>query len=71
MIHNLAIPSYMDWHWIWLAVAAFLAGVLNAVAGAEVPFVSGAAGDEDSAGASQRYEYCGALAGAVDFDCGV
>lgn len=22
-----------DWHWIWLAVAAFLAGVLNAVAG--------------------------------------
>ena len=32
-MHNLAIPSYMDWHWIWLAVAAFLAGVLNAVAG--------------------------------------
>jgi hypothetical protein len=23
----------VDWHWIWLAVAAFLAGVLNAVAG--------------------------------------
>ena len=23
----------MDWHWIWLTVAAFLAGVLNAVAG--------------------------------------
>ena len=23
----------MDWHWVWLAVAAFLAGVLNAVAG--------------------------------------
>lgn len=23
----------MDWHWIWLAIAAFLAGVLNAVAG--------------------------------------
>jgi len=23
----------IDWHWIWLAVAAFLAGVLNAVAG--------------------------------------
>lgn len=23
----------MDWHWIWLVVAAFLAGVLNAVAG--------------------------------------
>ena len=23
----------MDWHWVWLAVAAFLAGGLNAVAG--------------------------------------
>src|SRR6202167_3620444 len=23
----------VDWHWIWLSVAAFLAGVLNAVAG--------------------------------------
>ncbi len=23
----------MDWHWLWLAVAAFLAGLLNAVAG--------------------------------------
>jgi hypothetical protein len=23
----------LDWHWIWLSVAAFLAGVLNAVAG--------------------------------------
>jgi len=23
----------MDWHWLWLAVASFLAGVLNAVAG--------------------------------------
>jgi len=23
----------IDWHWLWLAVAAFLAGVLNAVAG--------------------------------------
>jgi len=23
----------MDWHWVWLAVASFLAGVLNAVAG--------------------------------------
>jgi hypothetical protein len=23
----------LDWHWLWLAVAAFLAGVLNAVAG--------------------------------------
>ena len=28
-----APPAYMDWHWIWLTVAAFLAGVLNAVAG--------------------------------------
>jgi uncharacterized protein len=26
-------PSSIDWHWIWLIVAAFLAGVLNAVAG--------------------------------------
>ena len=33
MIHNLGLPSYMDWRYIWLAVAAFLAGVLNAVAG--------------------------------------
>src|ERR1700722_4392180 len=23
----------IDWHWLWLSVAAFLAGVLNAVAG--------------------------------------
>jgi hypothetical protein len=23
----------IDWHWLWLAVAAFIAGVLNAVAG--------------------------------------
>jgi len=28
-----AIPRYLDWHWLWLTVAAFLAGVLNAVAG--------------------------------------
>jgi hypothetical protein len=28
-----SLPSYMDWHWLWLTVAAFLAGVLNAVAG--------------------------------------
>jgi uncharacterized membrane protein YfcA len=28
-----ALPSYMDWHWLWLTVAAFVAGVLNAVAG--------------------------------------
>jgi len=27
------LPSYMDWHWLWLTVAAFVAGVLNAVAG--------------------------------------
>ena len=27
LIHNI------DWHWLWLSVAAFLAGVLNAVAG--------------------------------------
>src|ERR1700692_2104494 len=26
-------PSSPDWHWIWLTAAAFLAGVLNAVAG--------------------------------------
>ncbi|MEI9968970.1 MAG: hypothetical protein WDM87_10205 [Terracidiphilus sp.] len=23
----------VDWHWVWLVVATFLAGVLNAVAG--------------------------------------
>ncbi len=28
-----ALPSYMDWHWLRLTVAAFVAGVLNAVAG--------------------------------------
>jgi uncharacterized protein len=28
-----SLPSYMDWHWLWLTVAAFVAGVLNAVAG--------------------------------------
>jgi hypothetical protein len=33
MFHISPLPAYMDWHWIWLAVAAFLAGVLNAVAG--------------------------------------
>jgi uncharacterized membrane protein YfcA len=27
------LPSYMNLHWLWLTVAAFLAGVLNAVAG--------------------------------------
>jgi uncharacterized membrane protein YfcA len=24
---------HIDWHWIWLSVAAFIAGILNAVAG--------------------------------------
>jgi len=33
MIHLSGLPSYMDWHWLWLTVDAFLAGVLNAVAG--------------------------------------
>ena len=28
-----SIPQTIDWHWLWLSVAAFLAGVLNAVAG--------------------------------------
>jgi uncharacterized membrane protein YfcA len=31
-----SLPSllqHIDWHWLWLSVAAFLAGVLNAVAG--------------------------------------
>jgi uncharacterized membrane protein YfcA len=27
------LPPFMDWHWIWLTVASFLAGLLNAVAG--------------------------------------
>jgi len=26
-------PFFIDWHWLWLGVAAFLAGMLNAVAG--------------------------------------
>lgn len=33
MIALSSLPPYMDWHWFWLTVAAFLAGVLNAVAG--------------------------------------
>lgn len=33
MIALFALPPYMDWHWLWLTVAAFLAGVLNALAG--------------------------------------
>jgi uncharacterized protein len=28
-----SLPQSIDWHWLWLSVAAFLAGVLNAVAG--------------------------------------
>lgn len=31
MAHSL--PAYMTWSWLWLAVASFLAGILNAVAG--------------------------------------
>jgi uncharacterized membrane protein YfcA len=31
-MHSSFIPL-IDWHWLWLSVAAFLAGVLNAVAG--------------------------------------
>lgn len=30
---EMSFPAFMDWHWIWLTVAAFLAGLLNAVAG--------------------------------------
>lgn len=33
MISFSPLPSYLDWHWVWLTVASFLAGVLNAVAG--------------------------------------
>ncbi len=33
MPHLFTLPYYMDWHWLWLTVAAFLAGLLNAVAG--------------------------------------
>jgi uncharacterized membrane protein YfcA len=33
MIHLSGFSYSMDWHWLWLAIAAFLAGVLNAVAG--------------------------------------
>jgi uncharacterized membrane protein YfcA len=28
-----SLSHLIDWHWLWLSVAAFLAGVLNAVAG--------------------------------------
>ena len=33
MAQLFGLPSTMDWHWLWLITAAFLAGVLNAVAG--------------------------------------
>jgi uncharacterized protein len=33
MILLSGLPSLMDWRWLWLTIAAFLAGVLNAVAG--------------------------------------
>ena len=33
MIHFSGLFSSINWHWVWLVVAAFLAGVLNAVAG--------------------------------------
>ena len=33
MLHISSLPTFIDWHWLWLAVAAFLAGILNAVAG--------------------------------------
>lgn len=33
MAASLEIPIYMNWHWLWLTVAAYLAGLLNAVAG--------------------------------------
>ena len=33
MIALFSLPAYISWQWLWLTVAAFLAGVLNAVAG--------------------------------------
>ena len=33
MIVLSGLPSYINWHWLWLTVAAFLGGLLNAVAG--------------------------------------
>ncbi len=33
MTHLSGVGANLNWHWIWLVVAAFLAGVLNAVAG--------------------------------------
>lgn len=33
MIVLSGLPSYVSWRWVWLTMAAFIAGVLNAVAG--------------------------------------
>ena len=33
MIVVARIPLYIDWHWVWLTIAAFVGGLLNAVAG--------------------------------------
>jgi hypothetical protein len=33
MTHLSSLPQFIDWRWLWLIVAAFLGGVLNAVAG--------------------------------------
>ena len=33
MFHLSSFLTTVNWHWVWLVVAAFLAGVLNAVAG--------------------------------------
>jgi len=33
MVALSSVSPTIDWHWIWLPVAAFIAGVLNAVAG--------------------------------------
>ena len=33
MQHLSSLPALIDWRWVWLTVAAFLAGILNAVAG--------------------------------------
>jgi uncharacterized protein len=33
MAHFSGISQSIDWHWVWLAVASFLGGTLNAVAG--------------------------------------
>jgi uncharacterized protein len=33
MFSLLSVPQSIDWHWVWLIAAAFLGGLLNAVAG--------------------------------------